>query len=126
MLERIIDIAADELDIDPAEIRRRNFLPPDEFPYTTVMRTTTTAATTTPRSTRRSRSRATTSCGASRRSGVRRGDRVALGIGVSAYVEVTGGAAVEYGAVEVDADGIVTVQRSARRRTGRATPRRSR
>ena len=32
MLERVIDIAAAELGIDPAEIRRRNFLRPDEFP----------------------------------------------------------------------------------------------
>ena len=39
MLERIIDIAAAELAIDPVEMRRRNFLSPDEFPYTTVMRT---------------------------------------------------------------------------------------
>ena len=36
MLERIIDIAASELDIDPAEIRRRNFLQPGDFPLTTV------------------------------------------------------------------------------------------
>ena len=36
MLERLIDLAADELGIDPAEIRRRNLSPPDEFPYTTV------------------------------------------------------------------------------------------
>ena len=36
-LERIIDMAADELDIDPVELRRRNFLRPDQFPYTTLM-----------------------------------------------------------------------------------------
>ncbi len=38
MLERIMDIAAAELDLDPIEMRRRNFLTPDEFPFTTVMR----------------------------------------------------------------------------------------
>ena len=37
MLERIMDIAADELGIDPVELRRRNFLQPDEFPYTTLI-----------------------------------------------------------------------------------------
>ena len=48
MLERIIDMAADELGIDPVEIRRRNFLQPDEFPYTTRhAHRRTTAATTT-------------------------------------------------------------------------------
>ncbi|OGN82402.1 MAG: carbon monoxide dehydrogenase [Chloroflexi bacterium GWC2_73_18] len=33
VLERAMDLLADELGIDPAEIRRRNFLPPDAFPY---------------------------------------------------------------------------------------------
>jgi CO/xanthine dehydrogenase Mo-binding subunit len=33
ILERLVDAAADELDIDPAELRRRNFIQPDEFPY---------------------------------------------------------------------------------------------
>ncbi len=32
-LERMVDLAARELDLDPAEIRRMNFLQPDEFPY---------------------------------------------------------------------------------------------
>ena len=34
-LERVIDKAADELGLDPLEIRRKNFLRPDQFPYTT-------------------------------------------------------------------------------------------
>ncbi|MCL4261839.1 MAG: xanthine dehydrogenase family protein molybdopterin-binding subunit [Anaerolineae bacterium] len=33
VIERLLDIAARELDIDKAEIRRRNFIPPDKFPY---------------------------------------------------------------------------------------------
>jgi carbon-monoxide dehydrogenase large subunit len=32
-IERIMDYAADQLGIDRAEIRRRNFIQPDEFPY---------------------------------------------------------------------------------------------
>ena len=32
-MERILDYAADQLGIDRAEIRRRNFIQPDEFPY---------------------------------------------------------------------------------------------
>ncbi|MGI9335292.1 MAG: xanthine dehydrogenase family protein molybdopterin-binding subunit [Gammaproteobacteria bacterium] len=35
VLERIVDIAADEMGIDPVELRRRNFIPPDAFPYQT-------------------------------------------------------------------------------------------
>jgi carbon-monoxide dehydrogenase large subunit len=34
-LERVIDKAARELGIDPAELRRRNFVKPDQFPYQT-------------------------------------------------------------------------------------------
>ncbi len=32
-IERILDYAADQLDIDRAEIRSRNFIQPEEFPY---------------------------------------------------------------------------------------------
>jgi len=35
LLERIVDLAADELGMDPAELRRRNFIPTDAFPYQT-------------------------------------------------------------------------------------------
>jgi len=33
VVERAMDLLADELGMDPAEVRRRNFLPPDAFPY---------------------------------------------------------------------------------------------
>jgi len=33
VIERLLDLAAHELDIDPVEIRRRNLIPPDAFPY---------------------------------------------------------------------------------------------
>lgn len=33
VVERAMDLLADELGMDPAELRRRNFLPPDAFPY---------------------------------------------------------------------------------------------
>lgn len=35
LLERIVDVAASEMGIDPAELRRRNFIQPDQFPYET-------------------------------------------------------------------------------------------
>jgi carbon-monoxide dehydrogenase large subunit len=35
VVERIVEKAARELSIDPPEIRRRNFIPPDAFPYQT-------------------------------------------------------------------------------------------
>jgi len=33
VLERAMDLVADELGLDPADVRRRNFLPPDAFPH---------------------------------------------------------------------------------------------
>jgi carbon-monoxide dehydrogenase large subunit len=33
LVERLLDLAAKELGIDPIEIRKRNFIPPDKFPY---------------------------------------------------------------------------------------------
>ncbi len=35
LVERMVDLAAAELGLDPVEFRRRNFIPPDAFPYDT-------------------------------------------------------------------------------------------
>jgi len=35
ILERMVDLAAKELHLDPAELRYRNFVPPEELPYRT-------------------------------------------------------------------------------------------
>lgn len=35
LLERIVEIAARQTGIDPAELRKRNFIPPEAFPYAT-------------------------------------------------------------------------------------------
>ncbi len=111
MLERIIDLAAVELGRDPAEIRRANFLRPDEFPYTTVMRTVYDSG-----DYERPLDEALRVAGydelrkeqSARRA---RGDRNLLGIGVSAYVEVTaGGGGGEYASVTVHDDGTATIR----------------
>ncbi|PSQ18099.1 carbon-monoxide dehydrogenase large subunit [Halobacteriales archaeon QS_8_69_26] len=33
LIERMVKVLADELDMDPAEVRRRNFIPKEAFPY---------------------------------------------------------------------------------------------
>jgi carbon-monoxide dehydrogenase large subunit len=33
VIERTVDLVARELDMDPAEVRRKNFVPPEAFPY---------------------------------------------------------------------------------------------
>ncbi|MGH7497469.1 MAG: xanthine dehydrogenase family protein molybdopterin-binding subunit, partial [Gemmatimonadales bacterium] len=34
LVERLVDIFARKIGMDPVEVRRRNFIPPDKFPYT--------------------------------------------------------------------------------------------
>jgi carbon-monoxide dehydrogenase large subunit len=36
LVERAVDLTAREVGLDPAEIRRRNFVPPEAFPFTTA------------------------------------------------------------------------------------------
>jgi carbon-monoxide dehydrogenase large subunit len=111
MLERIIDMAADELGIDPAALRRRNFLRPEDFPYTT-----TTGVTYDIGDYDASFSEALRIAGydgllAEQKARRERGDVKQLGIGLCAYVEITAGAAAkDYGHVEVHPDGSATVK----------------
>ncbi|MBA2361932.1 MAG: molybdopterin-dependent oxidoreductase, partial [Chloroflexia bacterium] len=35
-IERLMDLVADELGMDPVDVRRKNFIPPDAFPHTTA------------------------------------------------------------------------------------------
>ncbi|HET9149932.1 MAG TPA: xanthine dehydrogenase family protein molybdopterin-binding subunit [Alphaproteobacteria bacterium] len=37
VIERLVDLAADELGIDPAELRRRNMIPPSALPFKTML-----------------------------------------------------------------------------------------
>ena len=39
VVERLVDLVARELDADPVELRRKNFVPPDAFPYTGLFHT---------------------------------------------------------------------------------------
>lgn len=40
VMERLVDVAAAEIDVDPIELRRRNLIRPDQMPYTNAMGTT--------------------------------------------------------------------------------------
>src|SRR4030081_1882521 len=37
VIERMVDVAADQLDIDPAQLRRRDNIPPDPMPFQTAL-----------------------------------------------------------------------------------------
>jgi carbon-monoxide dehydrogenase large subunit len=110
LLERAVDQAALELGIDPIELRKKNLLHDDVFPFTTLTGVTyDTGAYTTPLDTA---ARAAGYDDLRREQAERRarGDRKLLGIGVAAYVEVTaGGGASEYGAVEIHPDGTASI-----------------
>src|SRR5207248_6389031 len=109
-LERILDMAAAELGLDPAEIRRRNFLPPDAFPVQTVMGATYDSGDYDAALREALRLAGYDDLRAEQAERRRRGDRRLLGIGMAAYVEITaGGNQAEWGSVEVHPDGTVTV-----------------
>ncbi|MGH9072927.1 MAG: xanthine dehydrogenase family protein molybdopterin-binding subunit, partial [Acidimicrobiales bacterium] len=111
MLERVLDMAADELGIDPVEIRRRNFLAPEEFPLTTATGARYDSGAYDLALSEALRLAGYDDLRAEQAQRRRRGDRVQLGIGVSTYVEITaGGMGSEYASVEVDADGTATVK----------------
>jgi carbon-monoxide dehydrogenase large subunit len=111
LLERIVDMAADELDIDPVEIRRRNLLTPDQFPFTTLTGAEYDCgdyATALDEACRLAGYEELRAEQALRR---QNGERVVLGIGVSTYVEITaGGMTSEFGSVEVHHDGSATIK----------------
>jgi aerobic carbon-monoxide dehydrogenase large subunit len=110
-LERLIDMAADELGLDPAEIRQRNFLAPDDFPHTTLTGATYDSGDYGAALAEALRLAGYDALRAEQEERRRRGDRRLLGIGLAAYVEVTaGGNGQEWGSVEVHSDGTVTVK----------------
>ncbi len=108
MLERMLDLLAARLGLDPAEVRRRNLIPPDAFPHETA-----TGARYDSGDYRAALDRALEIAGygqlraeqAERR---QNGDRLQLGVGLATYVEVTG-FGPEMGSVTVGPDGRVTV-----------------
>ncbi len=109
-LERIVDMAADELDIDPVEIRRRNLLTSDLFPVTTEMGTTYDSGDYHKALDRLLEAADYQQLRQEQRVRREQGDAVQLGIGVATYVEITAGAGQnEYSSVEVHADGSATI-----------------
>jgi carbon-monoxide dehydrogenase large subunit len=110
-LERMMDIAAGDLGIDPVEIRRRNLLARFDSGYTTVMGTSYDTGDYLKALEEAVRLAGYDQLRAEQAARRRSGDRWQLGIGVGVYVEVTaGGGAQEFGAVEVHADGTATIR----------------
>jgi carbon-monoxide dehydrogenase large subunit len=108
-IERAVDLFAAEIGMDPADVRRRNLLGPEAFPYRTptgmeydtgdypaALEQVLAEADYPALRTEQARRRAN-------------GDRLQYGIGLASYVEVTGFGGEEHGRLEMDADGSITV-----------------
>ena len=112
MVERILDKAANAIGMDPAELRRKNYLQPDAFPLTTLVGANYDSG-----DYERSLDAALDASGykdlrAEQKRRRESDDPMLLGIGVSSYVEVTApiGLHVEYGSCEINDDGSATIK----------------
>ncbi|HEX2850084.1 MAG TPA: xanthine dehydrogenase family protein molybdopterin-binding subunit, partial [Acidimicrobiales bacterium] len=107
-IERAVDLFAAEIGIDPAEVRRRNAIAPDRFPFSTPIGTTYDSG-----AYEAALDKALAAAGYDdlRKEQQRRreaGDTRQLGIGLSLYVEITGGGpSEEFAAITVRPDGTV-------------------
>ncbi|MFD4195544.1 xanthine dehydrogenase family protein molybdopterin-binding subunit [Amycolatopsis thermoflava] len=110
MLERLMDLAAAELGMDPAEVRRRNFLRPEEFPYTTFSGASYDSGDYDLPLRKALEVAGYDELRAEQRRRIAAGESRLLGIGVSAYVEITGGGSGEFASVEVRADGTAAIK----------------
>jgi carbon-monoxide dehydrogenase large subunit len=112
-IERVLDLFAAEAGVDPAEVRRRNLIPADAFPYRTVTGVTYDSG-----DYMRALDLALGAAGyddlrADQRRAREDGGSHQMGIGLSAYIEITNGfAEPEYGAIDITPEG------GARVRTG--------
>ncbi|NWF79743.1 MAG: molybdopterin-dependent oxidoreductase [Chloroflexi bacterium] len=111
-IERLMDLVATELGLDPAEVRRRNFIPPDAFPYKTPTGLTYDSG-----EYERALSKALELAGytelrqeqARRRSAASGAADTLLGIGIACYVEMCGFGPYESAQLKVEPSGAVTV-----------------
>ena len=106
MIERAMDTLAAELGLDPTEIRRRNFIPKDAFPFTTASHAGYDSGDYEGALDLALRSAGYDELRAEQRRRREAGGPKQLGIGISTYVEITNGIAEkEFGEVEITADG---------------------
>ena len=109
LIERAIDLLADELELDPVELRRRNLIPPDAFPYTTASGAHYDSGDYAKALDEAVRLAGYDELRAEQARRRTEGDPVFLGIGVSTYVEITAFGGREFAAVEIGGDGTATV-----------------
>ena len=109
LIERAVDALADEMALDPAEVRRRNFIAADKFPYKTAAQTIYDSGNYLPNLEK--------ALALSDYAGWRERQRLAaagsdrlIGIGLATYVEVCGPGPFESGGVFMDEEARVTIK----------------
>jgi carbon-monoxide dehydrogenase large subunit len=107
-IERAVDLLATELGMDPAELRRRNLIAPDAFPFRTAAGTEYDSGDYAVALDRALELADYPSLRAEQADRRARGDRTAMGIGLATYVEITGFPTKEFARVDIEADGTAT------------------
>jgi carbon-monoxide dehydrogenase large subunit len=110
-IERCVDLFAAEIGVDPADVRRANLPAPDAFPFTTAVGTTYDSGNYAGALDRALEAAGYQELIAEQRQRRETGDRLALGIGMSVYVEITAATPVmdEYARIEAGDDGMFTI-----------------
>ena len=109
MIERLVDAAAAELELPPEELRRRNFIQPADFPFTTHSRVTYDNGDYDLPLREALRIADVDAARAEQRRRREAGHPRQLGIGISTYVEITGFGGSEFGSVQIQPDGSAVV-----------------
>jgi aerobic carbon-monoxide dehydrogenase large subunit len=109
LVERIVDVVADRLGLDPADVRRKNFILPEEFPYLTPIGTSYDTGNYSPALDRLLAMADYKDL--LRQQAERRNDRTKplLGIGISGYLEICAFGPWESATVRVERSGQVTL-----------------
>jgi len=111
LIERAMDQASIELGIDPLEIRRRNFIQPDQFPFDTLTGWTYDTGDYVTSMEKAADIIGYDDLREQQRERREQGSKRALGIGVASYVEVTsGGGGSEYASLEIHDNGTATMK----------------
>ncbi|HET8960728.1 xanthine dehydrogenase family protein molybdopterin-binding subunit [Nocardioides sp.] len=109
MIERLVDAAAAELGLPPEELRRRNFIQPGDFPFTTHSKMTYDNGDYDLPLREALRIADVEGARAEQQRRREAGDPRQLGIGISTYVEITGFGGSEFGSVQIQQDGSAVV-----------------
>jgi aerobic carbon-monoxide dehydrogenase large subunit len=108
-IDRVLDIAALELGIAPEEIRRKNLIPKDAFPFKTQTGQTYDVGDYELPLQEALRIADVDGARAEQQRRIDAGETRLLGIGIATYVEITGFGGSEFGSVQIHEDGSATV-----------------